>query len=67
MKTFYPEPEKPKTTTLNRVPWDELVDRYTRTGNDRHLKEEIHLEMRRRVRLGWQGNEKHAPLRLFHH
>jgi hypothetical protein len=68
MKTFYPEPEKPKKkTATSKMAWDDLVEAFTRAGNDRALKEELHLEMRRRVRLGWQGNERYAPLRLFHH
>jgi hypothetical protein len=61
--------DRPKKTQprLNIFSWDDLLDKYTKTGNDRALKEAIHLEMRRRIKLGWQGNERYAPLRLFHH
>lgn len=58
--------EPPKRPRLNLFSWDDLVEKYTRTGNDYQLKRDIHDEMRRRVKLGWQGNERYAPLRLFH-
>lgn len=59
--------EPPKKPRLNLFTWDDLLESYTRCGRDYELKREIHLEMRRRVKLGWQGNERYAPLRLFHH
>lgn len=52
------------STPLNKEPWDALLDRMLR-GASNAEKHEIHLELRRRVRLGWQGNERIAPLRLF--
>lgn len=58
--------EHPKKPRLNLFSWDDLVEKYTRTGNDYQLKRDIHDEMRRRVKLGWQGNESYAPMRLFH-
>lgn len=49
-----------------KEPWDALLDRFTRTGNNHGEKREIHEELQRRVRAGYQGNEQIAPLRLFH-
>jgi hypothetical protein len=57
--------ERPKTTPISRMSWDDLLEAYTRCGNDYAAKREYDQEMRRRIRLGWQGNERYAPLRLF--
>lgn len=56
--------EPPKRPRLNLFSWDDLLEKFTRTGNDHELKREIHLEMRRRVRLGWQS-ESYCPLRMW--
>lgn len=48
------------------MPWEDLLETYTRTGNDRRRKEQVHLEMRARVARGYRGNERMAPARLFH-
>jgi hypothetical protein len=59
-------PDRPKKNApINKLPWDDLLEAFTRTGNDYGRKREIHEELRRRVSRGWQGNERIAPLRLF--
>lgn len=61
------ERPKKKTKDLSKLAWDDMLDAFTRTGNDYGRKREYHEEMLRRVQRGYQGNERMAPLRLFHH
>jgi len=53
-----------KSSDLTRMPWNDLLEAFTRTGNDYGRKEQLHLEMRARVAKGYQ-RESYCPARLW--